>query len=209
MADSVTAPAEQSTTGTGTEGQLENKVITGDLLSKHVADRGIVRISPAAILTPTAQDWLRNRNVEVIRDGRTSRNTTPSARWLAIVHSGSESAATVLSDIGRMTDVSLTTESAETATEAARRAVLDLRSGEAHGIVAFSSAAESIACLANREICVRAAAVKTVDDVRRVTTLMGCNLLALDAEGLGFFELRNLLKTALSEPIPTAPDGWT
>jgi hypothetical protein len=108
-----------------------------------------------------------------------------------------------------MTDVSLTTESAETATEAARRAVLDLRSGEAHGIVAFSSAAESIACLANREICVRAAEVKTVDDVRRVTTLMGCNLLALDAEGLGFFELRNLLKTALSEPIPTAPDGWT
>lgn len=179
-------------------------VITGDLLNENVNGHGVIRLAPKAILTPSAQDWLRNRKVEVVR-GETKTQTASSARWLAVVHSGSEAVSSVLDDAGRV--VSLQTGSVDTAGDAARRAVLDLRSEDAHGVIAFSNEAEAVACLANREACCRAAAVRTVADVKRVQNSMGCNLFAIDAIGLGFFELRNLLKSAVSG-IPQTPDGW-
>jgi hypothetical protein len=184
---------------------VREAIITGDLLSENVNGHGVVQIAPKAILTPSAQDWLRNRKVEVVR-GETKTQTASSARWLAVVHSGSEAVSSALDDAGRV--VSVKTESVETAAEAARRAVLDLRSGDAHGVIAFSNEAEAVACLANRESCCRAAAVRTVADVRRVQNSMGCNLFAVDASGLGFFELRNLLKCAFSGGAPKAPAGW-
>ena len=206
--ESVSEPesktAAESKPQNGSAVSFSDRVITGDLLSDNVNGHGVIQIAPKAILTPSARDWLRNRKVEVVR-GETKTQTASSARWLAVVHSGSEAVSSALDDADRA--VSLKTESVETAAEAARRAVLDLRSGEAHGVVAFSNEAEAVACLANREACARAAAVRTVADVRRVQNSMGCNLFAVDASGLGFFELRNLLKSAVSG-IPAAPDGW-
>lgn len=183
---------------------FSDRVITGDLLSENVNGHGVIQIAGQAILTPSAQDWLRNSKVEVVR-GETKTQTAGSARWLAVVHSGGEAVSSVLDDAGRA--VSLKTESVETAADAARRAILDLRSGDAHGVVAFSNEAEAVACLANREACSRAAAVRSVADVRRAQKSMGCNLFAVDASGLGFFELRNLLKSAVSG-VPASPDGW-
>lgn len=180
-------------------------IITGDLLSENVNGHGVIQIAGKAILTPSAQDWIRNRKVEVVR-GETKTQTAGSARWLAVVHSGSESVSSVLDDATR--SVSLKTESVESAADAARRATLDLRSGDAHGVVAFSTEADTVACLANREACSRAAAVRSVADVRRVQNSMGCNLFAVDAGGLGFFELRNILKSAFSGGVPKAPAGW-
>ena len=179
-------------------------IITGDLLSENVNGHRVIQIAGQAILTPSAQDWLRNSKVEVVR-GETKTQTAGSARWLAVVHSPCEAVSSVLDDAGRA--VSLKTEPVETAAESARRAVLDLRSGEAHGVVAFSNEAEAVACLANREACCRAAAVRTVADVKRVQNSMGCNLFAVNASGLGFFELRNLLRSAASG-TPAAPNGW-
>lgn len=180
-------------------------VITGDLLSENVNGHGVIQITGKAILTPSARDWLRSRKVEVVR-GETKQQTAGSARWLAVVHSGGESVSSVLDDSAR--SVSLKTEPVESAADAARRATLDLRSGDAHGVVAFSTEAETVACLANREACSRAAAVRSVADVRRVQNSMGCNLFAVDASGLGFFELRNILKSAFSGGVPKAPTGW-
>lgn len=184
---------------------FRDAIITGDLLNETVNGHGVVRIAPKAILTPSAKDWLRNRKVDVVR-GETKTQTAGSARWLAVVHSGCEAVSSVLDDAGRA--VSLKTESVETAADAARRAVLDLRSGDAHGVVAFSNAAEAVACLANREACSRAAAVRSVADVTRVRNSIGCNLFAVDASGLGFFELRSILKSAFAGGIPKAPAGW-
>jgi len=179
-------------------------IITGDLLSENVNGHGVIQIAPKAILTPSAQDWLRGRKVEVVR-GETKQQTA-SARWLAVVHSGGESVSSVLDDAAR--SVSLKTESVDSAANAARRATLDLRSGDAHGVVAFSTEADTVACLANREACSRAAAVRSVADVSRVQNSMGCNLFVIDASGLDFFELRNILKSVFAGGAPKAPAGW-
>jgi len=188
----------------GTSVSFSDRVITEDILNDNVNGHGFIRIAPGAILTPSAGDWLRGRKVEVIRDD-TKTQTTGTARWLAIVHSGSLAVSSVLDDAGRT--VTLNTKSVATAAAAARTAVLDLRSSDAHGVVVFSSESETVACLANREACCRAGVVRTVADVRRVQNSMGCNLFAVNADGLGFFELRNLLQSAASG-IPTAPQEW-
>ena len=106
---------------------FSDRVITGDLLSENVNGHGVIQIAGQAILTPSAQDWLRNSKVEVVR-GETKTQTAGSARWLAVVHSGGEAVSSVLDDAGRA--VSLKTESVETAADAARRAILDLRSAK-------------------------------------------------------------------------------
>ena len=208
--DEPTSQSETKTTAepktqNGSAVSFSNRVITGDLLSENVNGHGVVQIAPKAILTPSAQDWLRSSKVEVVRD-ETKTKTAGSARWLAVVHSGGEAVSSVLDDATR--SVSLETETVESAADAARRATLDLRSGDAHGVVAFSAEADTVACLANREACSRAAAVRSVADVRRVQCSMGCNLFAVDGSGLGFFELRNILKSTFSGGVPKAPAGW-
>lgn len=197
--------AESKERNSGSAVSLGDRVITGDLLSEKVNRHGVIQIAGEAILTPSAEDWLRSRKVEVVR-GEVKSQAAGSARWLAVVQSGSEAVSSVLDDAART--VSLKTESVESAADAARRATLDLRSGDAHGVVAFSTEADTVACLANREACSRAAAVRSVSDVRRIQNSMGCNLFAVDASGLGFFELRNILKSAFSGGVPEAPAGW-
>lgn len=206
-------PASQTETKTtaapktqnGSTVSFSDRVITGDLLSENVNGHGVIQIAPKAILTPSAQDWLRSSTVEVVK-GESKQKTAGSARWLAVVHSGDESVSSALDDAAR--SVTLKTETVESAADAARRATLDLRSGDAHGVVAFSREADSVACLANREACSRAAAIGSVADVRRVQNSMGCNLFAVDASGLGFFELRNILKSVFAGGAPNAPAGW-
>jgi len=188
----------------GTSVSFSNRVITEDILASQVNGHRVIRIPSAAILTPSARDWLRGRKVEMFH-AETDTHTAGQARWLAIVHSGSMAVSSVLEDAGR--SVSLKTGTVATAAEAARTAVLDLRSGDVHGAIVLSGESEAVACLANRETCCRAAVVKTVADVRRVQDSMGCNLFAVAPDGLGFFELRNLLKNAVSG-VPTAPQEW-
>ena len=200
-----TKTAATPKTQNGSAVSFSDRVITGDLLSENVNGPGVIQIASKAILTPSARDWLRGRKVEVVR-GETKTQAATSARWLAVVHSGSESVLSVLDDAAR--SVSLKTETVESAAAAARRATLDLRSGNAHGVVAFSTVADTVACLANREACSRAAAVGNVSGARRVQNSMGCNLFVIDASGLSFFELRNILKSVFAGGAPKVPAGW-
>jgi hypothetical protein len=92
--------------------------------------------------------------------------------------------------------------------EAARRAVAALCRGESDGAIAFTGKPEALACYANRNARVRAAAVDTVGCVKRVRRTVGANLFAVDPGEQSVFALRSLLREIVSEGKPAVPADW-
>ena len=73
----------------------------------------------------------------------------------------------------------------------------------------FTGKPEALVCRANRNPQVRAAAVETVEQVKRSKTQLGANLFAIDPAERSVFALRNLLREIVSGNKPTVPSDWS
>jgi hypothetical protein len=80
--------------------------------------------------------------------------------------------------------------------------------GEFSGAAILTDDPERAACRANRNDRIRAAAVGSVADVKRINTQLGANLFALAPAERSFFELRNLLRAVVTGGTPAAPENW-
>ena len=56
--------------------RLCETVITADLLAESVGGRAFVEVGPKALVTPSARDWLRQNNVELLRRKTAANQTT-------------------------------------------------------------------------------------------------------------------------------------
>ncbi len=79
-------------------------------------------------------------------------------------------------------------------------------SGECVGGVIFCDDPALVCCVANKLPGLRAAAVTTVAQAARATLTLGVNLLAVEAPGRTFFELRQMVRL-LCTTEPACPDG--
>src|SRR5712691_7899176 len=59
--------------------QISEQVVTQALLAETINGAKQVRIGPAAILTPSARDFIRNHGIEIIRESL-SRSTSTGVR---------------------------------------------------------------------------------------------------------------------------------
>jgi hypothetical protein len=173
--------------------RLDVKVVTEETLEASVNGHSIVEIGDRAIITPTGRDWLRRRNVELLR-GKSSASiatTGPQkAAGVAIVQSSSEAVEQVLDHFASTAGWRL--ERAADRVAAVRLAGCSV-TANASPVVVFSSDAEAVVCEANRDPKVRAAVVNDVAAVARVKKSMQGNLFAITPAGRSFFELRYLL----------------
>lgn len=180
-------------------------VITGSLLEGRVGVSRSVRFAPQAVLTPTARDFLRIKQIEWSREAG-NMIAPASANWQAIV---SKSLPPVLSAIealktsGEGWDLRLS----GTSIEAACQAVSAISRAEAAGIAVFAEDPDVVACLANRNSRVRAAVVHNTEALSSLRRILGPNVLAISPANKSFFELRNLLKTWSNGGSPVAPSG--
>lgn len=170
---------------------LTEDVITGDLLQERVNGHKSVRIEPRAIVTPSARDWLRRRDVEIVR-GNVQKTNKKVTQLLAVVQTSTDSVVSALADAERSENWNQQTAASTAA--AAQQAIDAVTNGMTTRVVVFSDEPEAAACLANRNESVRAASVVDAAAVVRARNNMDGNVFALDAAGRGFFELRNLLK---------------
>ena len=190
---------------------LTEAVITADLLQSRLNGAQRVRVGLRAILTPSARDLLRARNVELIREagGSTAGGATgkPAVRWQALVSRTRTQAEAVIENL-QATGVAWELHLTGLPHEAARQAASALCRGEAAGVVVFAEHADVVACLANRNPAVRAASVATAQHTTGVRQHLGANLLAINPVGRSFFELRTMLNAFTAAGAPQPPAHW-
>jgi ribose 5-phosphate isomerase RpiB len=99
-------------------------------------------------------------------------------------------------------------EPASSAAIAAESATAALADENVQGAIVISSSAAHVACLANRNLQVRAAVAASTKDVHHLSRSMGANMYCIDPSGLSRFELQNVLRAIGTSATTTAPLGW-
>jgi hypothetical protein len=173
--------------------QITELVVTQALLAETVNGAKQVRIRPAAILTPSARDFIRNHGIEIIRES-SSRSTSTGVRWQIIATVSTPEIAAAVEGL-KVRGICAAFRLAGLPVEAASQAVSALCRGETAKVVVFTSQPEFVACLANRNDQVRAAAVADAAAGERVQRTLNPNLIAIDPSAKGVHELKGLLKT--------------
>jgi hypothetical protein len=193
-APSETASASASAPVAAPRGvHISEQVVTQSLLAESVNGAKQVRIGPAAILTPSARDFIRNHGIEIIRES-SSRSTSTGIRWQVIATVSTPETAAVVEGL-RARGISADLRLVGLPAEAASQAISAVCRGEAAKVIVFTSQPEVVACLANRNDRLRAAAVADVAAGERVQKTLNPNLLAIDPSAKGVHELKALLKT--------------
>jgi hypothetical protein len=172
---------------------IAGQVITQSLLAASATGVEDVRIDAKAILTPTARDFVKQHGIRIVREGAAPARATATIRWQALVtKSTSQIAAAIdgLSPFGVVCEVRLSGVPAE----AAAQAISALCRAEVQQVVVFSDQPELVACLANRNDKVHAAAASDIAAIERVRRHLQANLLALDPAAKSVHELKTLLK---------------
>lgn len=208
QASSVSASSEVETSNATS---IPGMVITAELVQEGLNGSrnfsGGIRIGPRAILTPSARDYLRTKNIAWTRETIAVTAGGSKTRWLAVISKANSQAEGVVKNLQagglawEQRLVGLPVEAVSHATSAICR-------GEAAGVVVFSGEPEVVACLANRNQSVRAAVAANSHSAVAAKQSLGANLLAIDPAGKNFFELRTTLNAFTASGAPKPPANW-
>jgi hypothetical protein len=172
--------------------RISEPVVTQALLAEMVNGSKQVRVSPTTILTPSARDFIRNQGIEILREP-SSPKASSFVRWQVIATVSTPQIAAAVEGLTAQ-GVAVDFRQLGLPAEAASQAISALCRGEAAKVVVFTSASELVACLANRNDRLRAAAVADVAAVERVRKTLNANVLAIDPSSKGVHELKAYFK---------------
>lgn len=191
------AVTEAATTPKFTAVALTDAVITADVLSAIVKPGQSVQIGTKSLLTPSAKDWLKQHRI----DWRRGVTDTTLASSAATSIRGQLLLSTVNATVRGAADsvfrgLSHWTRSiGGTAKEAVETATRSIATAECDRVIVTSRDADLVACLANRNLAVRAAVVTSTDHVRRLEASLSPNVIVIDPTERSFVELRNLFRS--------------
>lgn len=191
-----------------TNGVIDECIVTAETLERKANGQKTVRIASRSLLTPSARDYLRAHGISLERTATDIAQATSAGHWTAIVVSKTAAVEQAIGDLSRTSGVEMARELAGTIKEAVESAVSGLCRAETAGVVIFASHSEKVACLANRNCRVRAAAVSDIPTIKSAKCQIGANLICIDPKGMSYFELRRLLQELTTGEPPRVPDGW-
>ena len=173
----------------GTEATLNDAVVTADLLTERVNGAATILIGAKSIVTPSAWDLIRSRNLIVKRLARENSGKQRAS------DSGSNSSLRLIvvdstSAIEQITGDAISSDCPDDAAELAAETIRERRGETA---VVFAVWSHRVAMLANRHDKVRAAAIDNAVQVRPATKQIRPNVWCIDPRHLSYYELRNLL----------------
>ncbi|MBX3451624.1 MAG: hypothetical protein KF777_18835 [Planctomycetaceae bacterium] len=181
-------------------------VITADLLDGKARGAKRIEIGQKSLLTPSARDWLRTKQVQWLRQSKSSSGPSAGAIWRLLIQTSTpvvQGVKTWLIDQSPNWQAEL----AGTVPEAVKSAVTQLATAEVNGVAIVSDAADVACCLLNRHASVRAAVVGTRAEWTSIRTRLGPNAVCVPPGKLSLMELRNLLKDIGSQPS-VKPANW-
>ena len=172
---------------------LTSHVITQDVLAASARGAVVVSIDTKAILTPSARDYIRQQGIKIVRDSAPASAGKTVVRWQALVTSSTPQIAAALEGISSL-GIACELRLLGVPAEAAAQAVSALCRAEVQQVVVFTDQPELVACLANRNDRVRAAAASEVVAVERIRRHLQANLLTFDPTNKSVHELKSVLK---------------
>jgi hypothetical protein len=208
-APAAAAPASRSPSAANGPLEIQDAVITAAVLETRGVVSGPVVFAAKAILTPSAVDFLSSHKIGWTRSNNAPSLNPASATWSVFVSRSTPAVESALDAVARQSGVHWQRELVGCHREAARRAVGALCRGECDGAIGFTGKPEALACYANRNAQVRAAAVETAEQVKRIKRTVGANLFAVDPGEQSVFALRSLLREIVSGGKPAVPADWS
>ena len=189
--------------------KFTQSVITADCLERNLNGNTRILIGSNSIITPSARDVLRERNIDWSRaDAKTSADAD-RARWTVAVVDSTPAVEAAITDQTERGGVCWQRQSGGDARAALTRLLSDCELDNSDGTVVITREPELAACLANRHRRVRAAVVRDVQHVKNIRQQIGANWFCLDANRLSFIEIRNLLTEISNGPVPKVPHEWS
>lgn len=199
LGSAAPAPAPKNTNCVS----LDESVVTEELLAEKAGGAASIRLGSSAVITPSGRDWLRKNNITWERCS--AQTAGSSATWNLFAVACSPAVEKIADDLIRNGwGFQLAADSGEAVTGS----VSGLCRGEFSGAAILTDEPERAACRANRNDRIRAAAVTSVADVKRIKTQLGANLFAVAPGERSFFELRNLLRAIAAGGPPAEPENW-
>lgn len=179
-------------------------VITAEQLEERVQKGQTVRIDRRAILTPSARDWLASRKISWSRrNSGAGSSTSSAAHWRLVLTTVTPAVSTLRQSLtGWKIDL------LGTAQEAADHAIRSICTGETDGMLGICGAAETVACLTNRNPKLRAAVLACAADLPGLVEQFSPNFLVINPRGKSFVELRNLVRAVESSKKPRDRHPW-
>lgn len=196
----------QSSAGVSASTVFQESVLTEELLTQKLNGAKQIEIGAKSVLTPSARDFLRKRNIEYVR--KTDTISTTGANWRAIVVQTTGALASALNDMEQTSTHNWDRELVGTNCEAIEYAVSALCRAEVNGAVILTAKPESVACRANRNQKIRAATIECVLQTKQLKADLNPNLLCINPENKSYIELRNLLRASASGDAPRVPTDW-
>ena len=195
--------------GNGPDGNgvlVADAVITEHTLLSTTRPGAAITVGPRSILTPSARDYLRNRNIRWSRTPDGAQAQAAQSRLLVI--SGDLDAAGVdRTLVADSLPLPCETRSEPTDSQAVQAAVAHAGSADRNLAVVACGCAARVACLANRDARVRAAAVASTPDARRLSLTWAPNVLCVESRAKSSFELRHLIRSILNLPVSSPGPG--
>ena len=172
---------------------LFDRVITGDLLAEKAKGATQIVIPDKAILTPTAHDFLKVSQAQLIRASAAgakagaTKSDTGITSWKLITVTSTPAVARLTGELG----TGWSREILGCPDDAASLAISAICRGEAGGVVILAKQHFRAACRANRHDKVRAVPVTSPAEVHAAREQLRLNVIAIDPTHRSYFELKN------------------
>jgi hypothetical protein len=194
--------------------EIAEKVVTAEVLQAAVDRARAVLVQAKAIVTPAARDVAKELGVEIRRAERSGSTKAATA-----AQAGAPSTTPTTHHSPLTTHLLLIVQNTSAVDhlwdqlrgawrrdllgcpdDAAKLAIGELSRGGAATVVILAEQTHRAACLANRGEKVKAASVRTVQDVKAVRQQLRANTWCIDPTGLSWFELKRLFDSLVPRP---------
>ena len=171
------------------------RVVTVDELAGRLDNRETVVVSPRAVITPAARDLLKERRIRLVRAAEPAKTAKQSNGACRLVIGCCDAASHAEPLIAWLAALGI---EAENVPNGVLNVVVSeltdrLRDVRTKGVLITARAAAG-ACLANRDHRVRAAHIRTRDDLRAANDEIGVNLAVLHPNEMPLVALRQIVR---------------
>ena len=183
---------------------LNENVITEATIADRLTGVERLIVPPRAVITPSARDILRDENITIVRALKSASGASSPRLLLGIA--GVRFDAGELSRSLRQHGVELQQWPGDTLPAIIDGLAKELTAG-GRAMVLTDNVAVAI-CLANRHREIRAAMAANRGEVNEVLYRVGANLLVVDAQRRGKFEVRRIAEAFATAPPADCPAQW-
>ena len=173
---------------------IGERIITAEVLLRHLNGARRIRVSAKSLLTPSANDVVRSRKLEVVRDRSPGRSGDRAQRRWLIVRTQPLVGLEVALENWRGAGTAVESRLAGDHAEGATLAISAICRGEADEVLLLTAEPEWSACLVNRNDRVRGAAVADTAAIGRLRDSLKPNVWTCSGAKRGAFELTSLFQ---------------